>query len=211
MANAKRVYVAGTCDTKGAELAFVADLIRAAGLPALIADLSTGRPDTTADIGAREIAGFHPEGASAVFTGDRGRSVAAMALAFERYLAGARRRRRHHRHRRRRRHLDRRRRPCAPCRSACPSSWSRPSPPAMSRAYVGPSDIVMMPSVTDIAGLNRISRVVLANAAHAHRRHGGAPRRSAAAADKPAIGLTMFGVTTPCVHARRRARCADRL
>ena len=65
-------------------------------------------------------------------------------------------------------------------------------------AYVGPSDIAMMYSVTDIAGLNRISRTVLANAAHAIA--GMASREPPVAADtKPAIGLTMFGVTTPCV------------
>jgi uncharacterized protein (UPF0261 family) len=64
-------------------------------------------------------------------------------------------------------------------------------------AYVDVSDIAMMYSVTDIAGLNRISRAVLANAAHAI---GGMARTSAPrAAEKPAIGLTMFGVTTPCV------------
>jgi uncharacterized protein (UPF0261 family) len=64
--------------------------------------------------------------------------------------------------------------------------------------YVGPSDIAMMYSVTDIAGLNRISRTILANAAHAIA--GMAAREPPAATDtKPAIGLTMFGVTTPCV------------
>ena len=56
---------------------------------------------------------------------------------------------------------------CGACRSACRSSWSRRSPPAMSAPFVGVSDIVMMPSVTDLAGLNRISRLVLQNAAHA--------------------------------------------
>ena len=66
-------------------------------------------------------------------------------------------------------------------------------------AYVGPSDIAMMYSVADIAGLNRISRVVIANAAHAMA--GMARARAPASADaKPAIGLTMFGVTTPCVN-----------
>ena len=69
--------------------------------------------------------------------------------------------------------------------------------------YVGPNDITMMYSVVDIAGLNRISRVVLANAAHAlaGMMRGEAP----AAEDKPAIGLTMFGVTTPCVDQVRAA------
>jgi uncharacterized protein (UPF0261 family) len=66
--------------------------------------------------------------------------------------------------------------------------------------YVGPSDIAMMYSVTDVAGLNRISRRVLANAAGAI---GGAFRQAAGAADddgRPAVGITMFGVTTACVQ-----------
>src|SRR5690606_36885882 len=50
---------------------------------------------------------------------------------------------------------------------------------------------------TDMAGLNRISRVVLANAASAISAMAGRPPE--AADGKPAIGLTMFGVTTACV------------
>jgi uncharacterized protein (UPF0261 family) len=61
-------------------------------------------------------------------------------------------------------------------------------------AYLDVSDITMMPSVTDIAGLNRISRAVLANAAAAIAGMARAPAPEAA--DKPAVGLTMFGVTT---------------
>ena len=66
--------------------------------------------------------------------------------------------------------------------------------------YVGTSDIVMVPSVTDIAGLNRLSRVILGNAARMLVGAVSAPP-AAVADDKPAIGLTMFGVTTPCVTA----------
>ena len=62
--------------------------------------------------------------------------------------------------------------------------------------YVGVSDITMMHSVADIAGLNRITRTVLAQAAHAVV---GMTRAPAAADARPAVGLTMFGVTTPCV------------
>jgi uncharacterized protein (UPF0261 family) len=65
--------------------------------------------------------------------------------------------------------------------------------------YVGAVDLTLMYSVTDVAGLNRISRRVLANAAHAL---GGMIAADAPPAqDKPALGLTMFGVTTPCVTA----------
>jgi uncharacterized protein (UPF0261 family) len=64
------------------------------------------------------------------------------------------------------------------------------------RPYVGPSDIAMMYSVTDVAGLNGISSRVLANAAHAVA--GMVTGPVPAPPDRPAVGLTMFGVTTPC-------------
>lgn len=64
--------------------------------------------------------------------------------------------------------------------------------------YVGASDIAMLHSVTDVAGLNRISRWVLGNAAHALA---GMLAHHVAAATRPTVALTMFGVTTPCVTA----------
>jgi uncharacterized protein (UPF0261 family) len=74
--------------------------------------------------------------------------------------------------------------------------------------YVGVRDILMMHSVVDISGLNRISRTVLRNAALAMagmvRKAGVKTQRSGAWADKPLISATMFGVTTPCVEAARR-------
>ena len=74
------------------------------------------------------------------------------------------------------------------------------------KPYVGPSDICMMYSVTDVAGINRISERVLANAAHALAgmiAYGRALAGESSA--KPAIGLTQFGVTTPCVQAVTKA------
>ncbi|HVA89251.1 MAG TPA: Tm-1-like ATP-binding domain-containing protein [Chloroflexota bacterium] len=69
------------------------------------------------------------------------------------------------------------------------------------RPYVGDVDITMMYSVVDIAGLNRISRRILGNAAAAMA--GMAAMTIPEAADRPLIGATMFGVTTPCVTAAR--------
>jgi uncharacterized protein (UPF0261 family) len=65
--------------------------------------------------------------------------------------------------------------------------------------YVGAADITMMHSVTDVAGLNRISRRVLGNAAHALA---GMMLHAVPDIDhgRPALGFTMFGVTTPCVQ-----------
>ncbi|RVA89089.1 UPF0261 family protein, partial [Mesorhizobium sp. M7A.F.Ca.CA.004.01.1.1] len=83
----KRIYVAGTADTKGEELAFLADAITAAG--ALVCRVDVGTRDATipVDIGAREIADHHPGGRDAVLGGnDRGAAVAAMGIAFARFV-----------------------------------------------------------------------------------------------------------------------------
>jgi uncharacterized protein (UPF0261 family) len=77
------------------------------------------------------------------------------------------------------------------------------------RGYVGPSDICMMYSVTDVSGLHRISERVLANAAHALAGMMANAASLPASASKPAIGLTMFGVTTPCVQALTRMLADD--
>jgi len=66
------------------------------------------------------------------------------------------------------------------------------------RPYVGTKDVTMMHSVVDIAGLNRISRKILTNAAGAICGMVEA-RAEDVTSDKPLIGITMFGVTTPCV------------
>ncbi len=195
------VYVAGTCDTKGTELLYACRLVREAGVPARLVDLSTLRSDGEADVSSIEVAGWHPEGLQAVLTGDRGRSVAAMAIAFERYVAS--------------------RDDVAGLLGLGGSGGTALVTPAMRAlpigvpklmvstvasgnvsAYVGSSDIAMLYSVADLAGLNRLSRVILANAAWAMAGMAqGAARRPAATvqADKPALGISMFGVTTPCV------------
>lgn len=196
----RRVYVAGTCDTKGRELAYVTELVRAAGVAAVLVDVSTREGRRAADIDADEVATHHPQGRAAVFTGDRGRSIGGMAIAFERFmtsrddvagligLGGS----------------GGTALVCTAMRVlpiGIPKLMVSTVASANVAPYVGPSDIAMMYSVTDIAGLNRISRVILANAAHAMA---GMARRLAERAAPPAedrrsVGLTMFGVTTPCV------------
>ncbi|RBI84976.1 ABC transporter permease [Rhodosalinus halophilus] len=197
---AEVVVIAGTLDTKGAELRYMRDLIRAAGLPVRMADLSTSGHHSGAEIPAHQIAAFHPRGASGVFTGDRGRSVAGMTEAFARWMQ--------------------RQEGVAGVLSAGGSGGTAMVAPAMRTLpvgvpklivstvasgevsqYIGPSDITMMHSVADVQGLNAITEEVLANAAHAMvgmvtARRSARPR----AAAKPAIGLTMFGVTTRAVQ-----------
>jgi uncharacterized protein (UPF0261 family) len=64
--------------------------------------------------------------------------------------------------------------------------------------YVGTRDLFLLHPVTDIAGLNRVSRAILANAAHAIA--GMVTARPADGEhDRPLVALTMMGVTTPCV------------
>lgn len=196
----RRVYVAGTCDTKGRELTYVAGLVRAAGTAAVLVDVSTREGPREADIGAEEVAAHHPEGRGAVFTGDRGRSISGMAIAFERFmtsrndvaglvgLGGS----------------GGTALVCTAMRAlpiGIPKLMVSTVASANVAPYVGPSDIAMMYSVTDIAGLNRISRVILANAAHAiaGMARGLAERAAPPAEDRRSVGLTMFGVTTPCV------------
>ncbi|KAH6810185.1 TIM-barrel signal transduction protein [Perilla frutescens var. frutescens] len=71
--------------------------------------------------------------------------------------------------------------------------------------YVGTSDLVLFPSVVDVCGINNVSRVVFCNAAAAFAGMaiGRLDSKTPAASDsqKGTVGLTMFGVTTPCVNA----------
>jgi uncharacterized protein (UPF0261 family) len=70
--------------------------------------------------------------------------------------------------------------------------------------YVGASDVTLMPSVTDVAGINSISGRILANAAAAMAGMVQAPPVDLGE-QKPLVGATMFGVTTPCVTRAREA------
>ncbi len=197
----RAAYVAGTFDTKGRELFYLRSCLEKLGLRTVTVDLATSGKPSPAMVHPREVARHHPRGERAVFTGDRGTAVTEMALAFEHFVA--------------------RRRDLGGLVSAGGSGGTALATQAMRRLpigvpkvmvstvasgdvrpYVGPSDICMMYSVTDVSGINRISERVLANAAHAlagmiaYGRGDGTQSES-----KPAIGLTMFGLTTACVQA----------
>lgn len=66
------------------------------------------------------------------------------------------------------------------------------------RPYVGEKDVIMMNSVVDISGINRISAAILTNAANAIAGMANGPKADIVG-NKPLIVATMFGVTTPCV------------
>ena len=201
------VYVAGTFDTKAAELSYIRDRVAAHSLRVRTIDLSTSGKPSSADVPPHVIAAYHRSGAGGVFSGDRGTSVRAMAEAFENWI--------------------RRQRDIAGIISAGGSGATALVTPGMRSLpvgvpkvmistvasgdvgqYVGPTDIMMMYSVTDVQGLNRISRQVLANGANAIagmvKDAAKAPVSSRArrgeSAEKPSLGLTMFGVTTTAVQ-----------
>ncbi|KAK2990416.1 hypothetical protein RJ640_011164 [Escallonia rubra] len=71
--------------------------------------------------------------------------------------------------------------------------------------YVGTSDLVLFPSVVDICGINNVSRVILSNAGAAFAGmvvgRLTRPKESYTDHEKFTVGITMFGVTTPCVNA----------
>ena len=195
----RAAYVVGTFDTKARELFFLRQCLEKLGLRVVTVDLSTSGKPSPASVHPREVARHHPDGEAAVFSGDRGSAVGAMAHGLRTVHPHAARPRRHHLGRRLGRHLAGH----AGMR-ALPVGMPKVMVSTMAsgdtRPYVGPSDICMMYSVTDVQGINRISEQVLANAAHALAGMITHPP-AVSATSKPALGLTMFGVTTPCVQA----------
>ncbi len=202
------VLVVGTGDTKSEELSYIKQVIENSGVSAKFVDVGTTGHESTADVKPEEVAAYHPDGADAVRSDDRGEAVAAMATALEAYVVanadgiagiiGA----------------------GGSGGTALVTQAMRSLPVGVPKLmvstvasanvapYVGPSDIAMMYSVTDVAGINRISRQVLGNAANAMAGMVGnsIPPSSG---DLPPIALTMFGVTTTLVT-RLAEELADR-
>jgi uncharacterized protein (UPF0261 family) len=205
---AKTVALIGTFDTKGEEFSFLRDRIESAGLRTLMIDVGVlGSATLEGDISQGEVAAAANENLAALRTErDRGRSVTAMATGakavvvrlFEQgaihgvvSLGGS-------------------------AGTAIASAAMRALPfgfPKLMvstlasgdiKPYVGTSDICMMPSVLDIAGLNHVSRRIIGNAAAAICGMV-ASEPANALNQKPTIAATMFGVTTPCVTAARHA------
>jgi uncharacterized protein (UPF0261 family) len=204
----KPVYVIGTCDTKQAELRFAVEQVQAAGAKALLVNISTTPSSSTADVTPEMVAQHYPQGAEAVLGhADRGRAVTAMAVALTAFL------------------LSRddigavlglggggNTSMVTAAMRALPIGVPKLMVSTMASGnvapYVGPTDIMMMHAVADVAGLNAITRQVIGNAAHAAA--GMALRAIPAEAEvKRAVGLTMFGVTTACITQIRRLIEAD--
>jgi uncharacterized protein (UPF0261 family) len=210
--NAATIAVLGTFDTKGRELAFVAEAIRREGFRTLLIDVgSLEAPAVTPDVARGDVLAALPDRAEAeaiLARKDRGESVAVMGRAAAAFVSG----------------LVAQRKIAGVISlgggggTAIGTAAMRALPIGFPKimvstlasgntaAYVGSSDLVMMPAIVDVAGINRISRVVFENAAGAicGMVRAAAARAQRPAADKPLIVASMFGNTTACVTEARR-------
>jgi len=203
----KIVAIVGTFDTKGEEFAYLRSRIESTGLATLVIDCGVlEAPAFTPDVSRREVASAAGQRLEdLVATHDRGSSIAAMAAGaavvvrrlFEEgriqgliSLGGS---------------------AGTTIGTAAMRSLPAGFPKVMvstlasgdTRPYVGTKDIAMLYPIVDIAGLNRLSRRILGNAAAAIA--GMVNQEDAEDQEaKPLIAATMFGVTTPCVTMARR-------
>lgn len=200
------IAVLGTLDSKGAEHAFVAEQIRARGHRTLMIDVGTGAaPSVPVDITREQVAaaaGLDLGGLMA--KKDRGDCVAAMCEAAPVFLAGLAEAGT----------IDAVISLGGGGGTAIATAAMRALPLGFPKvmvstlaagntaAYLGSKDIVMMPSIADVAGLNRLSRLLFSQAAGAIC---GMVEAEADAADsRPLVVASMFGNTTACVTEAKR-------
>ncbi len=203
------IAVVGTFDTKGPEHAFIAENIRARGhTPLLINVGCLGAPAVKPDIASEEVAARGDEDWRAILARkDRGESVSLMGRGAATLLAEL----------------------AAAGKihgaislgggggTAIATAGMRALPVGFPKLmvstlasgqtahYVGTTDITMMPAIVDVAGINRVSRAIFANAAGAICGMVEARQASpSATADRPLIVASMFGNTTPCVTEAKR-------
>ncbi len=202
MGTTKPVWVAATLDTKSDEANFVCTVLEAAGLSVILVDLSTsgssGPSEVRLNLSPEDVAKHHPQGRSAVFTADRGTAITAMGDAFERLIKS-------------RSDVGGMLGLGGSGGTALITRAMRALPVGVPKlmvstmasgnvaGYVGACDITMVYSITDMGSLNGISRRVLGNAANAVAGMMLHPVPQTAQ-ERPALGLTMFGVTTACVQ-----------
>ena len=201
------VYLFATLDTKGAEADFVRQLLTSYGVGVTLVDVGAlGEPAVAADIARDRV--FALAGSSLEDVrrrADRGEAVTLAAagaahLAREAFAAGE---------------LGGVLGLGGSAGTSIATAAMRTLPLGVPkvmlstltsgtvRQFVGDKDIFMLNAVADIAGINRISRTVLSQAARAMAGLMTLPAPAAAAADKPIVAATMFGVTTPCVERAR--------
>ena len=200
------IAILGTMDTKGAEHGFVADLIRQRGHKVLIIDVGTlDEPRLKPDVMREEVAkAAGVELSELMARRDRGESVTVMSQGAPIILAKLAEEKR----------IDGVISLGGGGGTAIATAAMRALPIGFPKLmvstlasgnvapYVGVKDIVMFPSVVDVAGLNRISRQLLTRAAGAIC--GMVEMSAPIASDKPIIVASQFGNTTACIeHARK--------
>jgi uncharacterized protein (UPF0261 family) len=196
------IAVLGTLDSKGHEHAFVADLIRKKGHDVLLIDLGTGgKPQVEPNVSRFEVAAaIDLDLQTLIDKQDRGECVVAMSKAAPVFLSklasdgkidgvislgggGG-----------------------TALGTAAMRALSVGFPKLMvstlasgnTAHYVGTKDITMMPSIVDVAGLNRISKTIFTRAAGAIC--GMVEATVSSDEEKPLIVASMFGNTTDCVN-----------
>lgn len=193
-----RAYVIGTCDTKQAEIAYVRGILAARGVETLVVDIGIFKKPLTCDIGEMVILrDMRPEIFGSI--GDRGEAMGAMGLLLEEFLAA--------------READVAgvmglggsgntavaTRGMRVLKAGIPKIMVSTVASGDTAPYVGASDICMAPSLADVQGLNMITRKILGNAANGLA--GMILNPIPVVEDgKTLVGMSMFGVTTPCVQ-----------
>jgi len=202
----KTVAIVGTLDTKGVEFKFLKEQIEAHNVATLVIDVGIlGKPFFTPDVSAAEVASAAGKDLQElVKEGDRGRSVTVMCKGAAAIVAdwygkgkfhgiismggGAGT------------NIGTTAMKALPI--GVPKLMVSTGASGDTRHYIGSKDITMMPSIVDIAGINRFSRQIFANAAGAIAGMVKV-KVKAKAQEKPMIAASMFGVTTPCVTKAR--------
>ena len=206
----KTIGVIGALDTKGADFAFVKAMIEARGYNALVIDTGVlGAPEFTPDIPREEVARAAGVAlAELASRSDRGEAIEAMSrgaatIARRLYEEGR---------------IDGLLGMGGSAGTAVGTSAMRALPVGFpklmvstvaagdTRPYVGTRDVVMYPSVVDVAGVNRVSRRIYANAVGAilGMVEMGSAVEAAGEAARPVIAASMFGNTTPLVDRARK-------
>lgn len=201
------VYLIGTLDTKGLEVAYVRDLLSGYGIQTQVLDAGSLQPPTIVPDITREAV-FHAAGTTCdavALRGDRGAAVTLAATGVARVI----------------RDLHARGQvqgvlglggsagttiATAAMRAlpiGIPKLMVSTLASGQTRPYVGDKDILLLNSVVDLIGINRISREVLGQAARAMAGMVTLPAPAPAATERPLIAATMFGVTTPCIAKAR--------
>lgn len=200
------IAILGTLDTKGEEHAFVADLIRQRGHQTIIIDVGTlGVPRLQPDITRQQVAAAADLDLPAlVARHDRGEAVKGMSEAAPLVLFELVAKKK----------IDGVISLGGGGGTAIGTAAMRALPIGFPKLmvstlasgntaqYVGVKDIVMFPSIVDVAGLNRISRQILTRAAGAIC--GMAESKPIVGEDKPIIVASMFGNTTDCLQAAKK-------